>query len=183
MFRFVLLVALCLFAPIGPVSANEDASTIVPQDMEKQEQTENLQDKLPPCKNTPEKGQPCVRVLACIGNEGVYFDGQARGEGVGIILGRTNRGQQCSGHWGAHKQLGAGRARLKCGDGSQFHLNFAARDGATGTTISAGKDSHGRMIRAWSGANVLHFLDQGDDMPSLKCGKLMVPLKETAQAQ
>ncbi|MQY42077.1 hypothetical protein GG681_05455 [Epibacterium sp. SM1969] len=183
MFRFVLLVALCIFTQPAALMAAGGASFRVPQVLEKQEQTENLQALLPPCYNTSEAGQPCVRVLACIGDEGVYFDGQARGEGVGIILGRTNTGLQCSGHWGAHEQLGAGRARLKCGDGSQFHLNFASRDGDTGTTISSGKDSQGRMIRAWSGANVLHFLDQGDNMPNLKCGDLMVPLKATAQAQ
>lgn len=54
------------------------------------------QEKMPPCENTM-AGDNCARVLACIGGDGLWFDGQARGWGRGIILGAMSDGTPCTG--------------------------------------------------------------------------------------
>lgn len=143
----------------------------------------DLQAQLPPCSPSLPEGGTCKRVLACIGEGGLFFDGQARGDGVGIILGRTSAGVQCSGHWSNADGTdirGEGRARLKCTDGTRFHLVYDSRDNRDGTQIGVGKDTQGRMIRAWTGDDVLHFFEEPPHKPVLKCGSLVVPLREMA---
>lgn len=174
MFRFVLPAALFVLGTSSGVAAPSDEAT----------QQRDLQAKFPPCDPTATTGQHCMRVLACIGDDGLYFDGQARGDAVGLILGRTSDGVSCSGHWSnvhGTDSRGEGRARLKCGDGSRFHLVYDSRDRQAGTHIGVGKDSNGRMIRAWTGDDVLHFLSDENDRPSLKCGDRMVPLQDEAR--
>ena len=176
MFRFVLPAALLVLMPFSMAFAHDDRQTPHSDPAFSGDGVGGLQAHLPPCEHMPDTGQNCVRVLACIGDQGLFFYGQARGEDVGIVLGRMSSGLQCSGRWGARKFSRRGYAKLKCEDGSRFNLNFFDRDPRTGTTITDGKDSEGRMIRAWSGANVLHFLGGTTQMPSLKCGDFMVPL-------
>ncbi len=183
MFRFALPAALLLICTAAGAVEHGLGDDFDPDGPLGRNRFEDLQAQLPPCAHMPEGGQTCVRVLACIGDSGLYFDGQARGENVGIILGRTSTGLQCSGHWSTEHADGRGYARLKCAGGFRFYLTFYDQDPQTGTTISAGSDSEGRTIRAWSGKNVLHFLAAGEDMPSLKCGNRMVPLRDTAQVK
>lgn len=182
MFRFVLPVALLLLnVSIGTAAHSEAYAT---PSVPSPKTALNLQSKLPPCGPSKVIGKTCMRVLACIGEEGVFFDGQARGDGVGIILGHTSEGVQCSGHWSSIDGTdirGEGRARLKCADGTRFHLIYDGRDQRDGTQIGVGKDSNGRMIRAWTGENVLHFLEDKNHNPTLRCGDQMVPLRDAAQ--
>ena len=41
----------------------------------------------------------CVRVVACIGDEGVWFNGRAFGRGEGTFSGTTSTGLMCEGTW------------------------------------------------------------------------------------
>lgn len=179
MFRFVLPVALFFVSAIpGLGSQVLDA---VDRNFTPAQTGQSPQKELPPCQSSVEKKKNCMRVLACIGEDGVFFDGQVRGDGVGIILGRTNEGVQCSGHWSrvdGTDVRGEGRARLKCEDGSRFHLVYDSRDRREGTQYGVGKDSKGRMIRAWTGTDVLHFLTKDPNQPGLKCGDQIVPLHD-----
>ncbi len=182
MFRFVLPVALLLLNVSMGTAALSEANAV--PSVQSQKTALNLQSKQPPCGPSKAVGKTCMRVLACIGEKGVFFDGQARGDGVGIILGQTSEGVQCSGHWSnidGTDIRGEGRARLKCADGSRFHLVYDERDNHDGTQVGVGKDSKGRMIRAWTGENVLHFLEDKNHNPTLKCGDQMVPLHDTAR--
>ena len=38
----------------------------------------------------------CVRVVACIGDEGIWFNGRAFGRGKGTFSGATSTGQMCA---------------------------------------------------------------------------------------
>ncbi|MBT8153276.1 hypothetical protein KMP13_05100 [Epibacterium ulvae] len=181
MFRFVLPVALLLLTVSMGTAARTEASTT--SAIQGQTTPSDLQAAQPPCPRSKGEKRACMRVLACIGDKGVFFDGQARGDGVGIILGHTSEGVQCSGHWSdvdGTDIRGEGRARLKCTDGSRFHLVYDGRDTRDGTQIGVGKDSQGRMIRAWTGDDVVHFFEDKDHKSTLKCGDRMVPLGETA---
>ena len=105
----------------------------------------------------------CVRFLACVGNEGLWMDGQARGWNVGTIAAQRNDGPVCAGNWAAGTgPNGAGTAQYQCSDGSSGEVIYFAQDSSTGTVIARGVDNKGREIRAWSGEHVLKFLGDGD---------------------
>lgn len=130
-----------------------------------------------PCENRPGQSDNCVRVLACLGVHGVYFDGRAYGWDTGPVLGQTSTGVDCAGHWASGGLMGTGQAGLYCQDGLTARVIYYSQDPVTGTVIGSGTDSAGRGIRVWSGDNVIKYLTP-DGRPSaeLPCGAAPIPI-------
>lgn len=129
------------------------------------------------CENVPFDPDNCVRVLACIGDDGLIFDGQARGWDTGAVTGFMSDGTGCNGTWTADGPLGTGTARMTCEDGSTVGVVYYSQDNITGTVIGRGTDSKGRAIQVWSGENVLEFLTPtGSVGPALPCIGGDIPL-------
>ena len=134
---------------------------------------------LPACENIPYAKSNCVRALACLGTEGVYFDGQAHGWDTGIVIGFLDDGTSCTGEWvaGDVQTRTPGRASLVCENGVEANVLYHTLDNETGTVIGSGQDSLGREITVWSGEKVLQFLtDPDDDRPVLPCGPAPIPI-------
>jgi hypothetical protein len=131
---------------------------------------------LPACTEDRFGPQNCVRFFACVGEEGLWLDGQAWGWNTGKILAVRNDGVACAGQWTADGPLGFGLAEASCQDGTTIEAVYTTRDEETGTVIGTGRDSAGRNIRAWSGLYVLDFLRGGDGVPELPCGPTSIPI-------
>lgn len=111
----------------------------------------------------------CVRVLACIGTQGEWFDGRAYGWDDGTVSGTTNLGIHCEGHWSTRFSIGT--SQLTCDDGRMIEMLYTNQDNATGTGIGHGRDSTGQPIQSWAGTHVLEFLTpEGAVEPRLLCG-------------
>ncbi|MEL6570799.1 MAG: hypothetical protein AAFQ64_04015 [Pseudomonadota bacterium] len=110
------------------------------------------------CRNIPYDQDNCVRVLACIGDQGLQFDGKARGWDQGHIIGQRSDFTNCTGTWDSNGPLGTGVGQLTCEDGVTVDVIYYTQDNVTGTVIGRGKDSLGRNVQVWSGENVLQFL-------------------------
>ena len=168
MFRLMLPASLALFLA-GPVWAEKL-------------QVPGLSDsapklKLPACENTRDANN-CTRVLACVGQEGLWLDGQVRGWNSGTLAVQRNDGVVCAGTWAAGDgPLGSGTARVECNDGTTARVIYFNQDGETGTAIGRGMDSKGRQIRAWSGKNVLKYLGDGKvEAARLPCSDAPLPM-------
>jgi hypothetical protein len=127
------------------------------------------------CENIPYSQTNCVRVLACVGDQGVTFDGQSRGWDQGTVAGAMSDGVTCTGKWSSDGPLGTGISNLTCDDGTTVDVIYYAEDGITGTVTGRGIDSKGRAIQVWSGENVLQFLT-GADGPALPCVQGDIPV-------
>lgn len=110
-----------------------------------------------PCENRPHDAASCSRFLACIGEDGLWLDGRARGWNTGTLTGTASDGTTCAGSWWVVGERAAG-AEMECSDGSRGRVRYVAQDPITGTGIAAGAMEDGRTIRAWTGENVLEFL-------------------------
>jgi len=132
---------------------------------------------VPVCENTRDVNN-CVRFLACVGQDGLWLDGQARGWEIGTMAAQRSDGVFCEGNWAARVgPLGSGTARFLCSDGSAGQVIYFSQDPLTGTTIARGMDNLGRIIRAWSGENVLQFLGDGDvEAAKLPCTTAKIPI-------
>lgn len=132
---------------------------------------------LPLCENTRDANN-CARFLACVGQDGLWLDGQARGWEFGTLAAQRSDGAVCTGFWAAGVgPLGSGTARFECNDGSTGQVVYFSQDPGTGTTIARGMDDHGRIISAWSGKNVLRFLGDGDsEAARLPCATEEIPI-------
>lgn len=128
------------------------------------------------CENIPHSQENCVRALACVGDQGLYFDGQATGWDEGLIQGQLSDGTQCGGNWDSRGPMNTGRAILQCDDGTDITVLYYTQDSETGTVTGAGEDTKGRKIRAWSGNRVLDFLRDGTNEPALPCAAGPIPL-------
>ena len=129
------------------------------------------------CENRPGSDDNCVRVLACIGEAGLWFDGQATGWNEGSIAGHTSDGSACMGRWTADGPLGFGLGEIACDSGLEAQVLYHTQDDETGTVTGTGKDNLGRAVRAWSGANVLEFLTpSGEVSARLPCSAAEIPL-------
>lgn len=132
---------------------------------------------VPNCTLQPGSQDSCARVLACIGDEGLYFDGGVYGWEAGIVLGARNDGVACAGHWQSGGFLGTGTAQLECKDGLTVQALYYSQDSMTGTAIGRGTDSIGRAVVAWSGENVLGYLTpDGRPGAELPCGPTPIPI-------
>lgn len=130
----------------------------------------------PACTEAQYSQDNCVRVLACVGDRGLWFDGQARGWDAGTLAGAISDGTGCAGTWNSQGFLGTGFAELTCEDGVKITAIYTAQDPETGTAIGSGRDSLGRAIQAWSGRHVLEFLSDQTGEPQLPCTAQAIPL-------
>ncbi|MEM8849064.1 MAG: hypothetical protein AAGE03_03415 [Pseudomonadota bacterium] len=131
----------------------------------------------PACDYLDRDPNSCSRVLACIGDDGLWFDGQARGWGSGTVSGRISDGTLCEGTWAYETRGSTARSNLVCEDGVEIGVLYTQQDPATGTGIGSGLDSRGREIMAWSGAHLLRFLTpEGDLKARLQCGDAPIPI-------
>lgn len=167
-------------ALIGAVFLAIGASPVVANETLKLDGLEPKTDpkaSLPVCENTPYEKSNCVRALACLGSEGVYFDGQAHGWDTGIIIGFLDDGTPCNGEWVAGGPQTPGRASMICENGVEANVLYHTLNNETGTVIGSGSDNQGREITAWSGEKVLQFLTgPEDDTPVLPCGPAPIPI-------
>jgi len=134
----------------------------------------------PPCATTDDQND-CVRILACIGSEGNWFNGRAFGRGSGTLAGRTAFGAQCVGRWRSRNAMGLGQADVQCDDGMEVTVLYYLQDDYTGTAIGNGRTNRGEFVRAWSGLNVLEYLrdrsaPEGENQVFLPCGSQPIPM-------
>lgn len=131
----------------------------------------------PDCPTAPGQ-ESCARVLACFGDEGVWFDGRSYGRGEGTLAGQTSEGALCSGTWVSDNGFGLGQADATCDDGFAVRVFFFYQDPYTGTTLGRGIGTDGRIVRSWSGLHVLDYLDDGNspDGALLPCGAAPIPI-------
>ena len=83
----------------------------------------------------------CVRVVACIGDEGVWFNGRAFGRGEGTFSGTTSTGLMCEGTWMSRNAFGLGQADVMCEYGRKGRVFYTYQDEYTGTAVGAGRDA------------------------------------------
>ncbi|MEM7711025.1 MAG: hypothetical protein AAF264_09830, partial [Pseudomonadota bacterium] len=132
---------------------------------------------VPVCENIPYDQANCVRVLACIGEDGLWFDGEARGWDAGTVTGQISDGTTCEGTWDLEGPGGAGQSRLACNGGLEIGVIYTQQHNETGTVIGSGIDSLERPIRVWSGLHVLRFLTpDGRVEARLPCGDVPIPI-------
>lgn len=131
----------------------------------------------PDCHNTGEANN-CAQVLACIGDDGLWFRGRAVGWNEGILGGHLSDGTACSGEWGRGGWFGRSLdATLSCTDGRTGSFRYTAQDSVTGTGIAHGRMSDGAGVQAWTGANVLDYLTpEGERYALLPCGPTAIPI-------
>ena len=127
------------------------------------------------CKNVPYSTSNCVRVLACVGDGGVYFDGEARGWDTGSVTGYLSNGPTCTGTWTSNGLGGTGLSSLTCDGGIRVDVIYFNQDNETGTVIGSGRDSLGRNLRVWTGENVLAYLSSSG-APALPCAAGAIPI-------
>jgi hypothetical protein len=124
-------------------------------------------------------GGNCVRILACLGEEGRWFHGRAHGRGEGILSGVVNDGVTCSGVWVTQNAEGQGQANVTCSDGLHVAVRYDHQDVHTGTAIGQGTANTGEHVLVWSGKHVLTFFRDGalQDEANLQCGRNLIPLR------
>jgi len=122
----------------------------------------------------------CTPVVACIGVEGTWFNGRAFfGRGEGVLDGQISTGAHCKGRWVEQNLFGLGQADLECDDGMTITLLYTVLDSYTGTAIGHGRTNRGELVEAWSGQNVLAFIQNEDPenpVITLHCGVTSIPL-------
>ena len=113
----------------------------------------------------------CDRVVACIGNEGAWFNGRAFGRGEGTFSGTTSTDLMCEGTWMSCNAFGLGQADVMCEDGSKGRVFYTYQDEYTGIAVGQGAMHSGEKIKIWSGKNVLEYLrgDTGEHIAYLPC--------------
>jgi hypothetical protein len=117
-------------------------------------------------------GGNCVRILACLGDQGRWFHGRAYGRGEGVLFGMVNDGVTCSGTWLTQNARGQGQANVTCSDGMQVTVLYDHQDVHTGTAIGQGIANTKDLVKAWSGNHVLAFFQDGSVKATitLPCG-------------
>lgn len=120
----------------------------------------------------------CTRVLACIGDQGRWFNGRAMGRGEGTLAGTISDGTICAGTWTERNIFGAGQADVACDDGMTVTVIYFYQEPYTGTAIGRGIASTGVGVKSWSGLHVLDYLKQETGLPhaTLPCGAFDIPI-------
>lgn len=118
----------------------------------------------------------CVRILACIGDKGLWFNGRALGRGTGTLAGLVNNGAVCEGTWTSRNVLGLGQADVSCDDGMQVTVYYTYQEEYTGTAIGRGRNNRGEWVKAWSGLHVLEYLERETGEVALPCGEASIPI-------
>ncbi|HAV08832.1 MAG TPA: hypothetical protein DCX13_08150 [Rhodobacteraceae bacterium] len=132
----------------------------------------------PPAPCTAKPGDPanCTRILACIGKDGLWFDGRAYGWNAGTLNGQISDGSTCTEEWRSGMAFGTGRWAVSCSDGSSGQVIYYIEHNETGTVEGRGLDTKGRALHVWTGLNVLEFLKDATGIPRLKCGPTDIPI-------
>ncbi|SOC09901.1 hypothetical protein SAMN05877809_10527 [Rhodobacter sp. JA431] len=128
-----------------------------------------------PCEMT-EDSESCSRVLACVGESGLWFAGRAIGRGTGVLRGALSNGVTCGGTWTESNWFGAGQADVTCSNGETGRVYFTYQDRWTGTATGNGSMSGGNRIEIWSGNRVPEFLQNTTGQPALPCGEAAIPI-------
>ncbi len=120
----------------------------------------------------------CVRVIACIGEQGRWFHGRSFGRGEGTLAGVISDGVACSGTWTSQNAFGAGQADVFCDDGMNVSVLYFYQDSYTGTAKGRGMTNRGEIVEAWSGTHVLEYFRDGDPEAEavLQCGDYGIPM-------
>jgi hypothetical protein len=120
----------------------------------------------------------CVRVLACIGDQGRWFHGRAFGRGEGTLAGVVNDGVLCQGTWTSRNPMGLGQADVVCDDGATIGVLYFYQDEYTGTALGRGETDRGDLVQSWSGEHVLEYFRDGNPTADavLKCGTHEIPI-------
>lgn len=114
----------------------------------------------------------CVRVLACVGDSGSYFEGRSVGRGSGTMAGLIDQRIACTGTWTERNADGVGQVDVTCDDGMEVTVLYTYQEPYTGTAIGYGQANTGENITAWSGLHVLEYFQRetGEEAPNLPCG-------------
>ncbi len=122
--------------------------------------------------------QNCVRVLACIGNQGRWFHGRSFGRGEGTLAGVISDGVACSGTWTSRNAVGLGQADVTCDDGMSVTVLYYYQDEYTGTALGKGVTNRDQPVQSWSGDHVIDYFRDGSptDDAVMKCGAFDIPL-------
>ncbi|CUH79971.1 hypothetical protein TRM7557_02672 [Tritonibacter multivorans] len=108
------------------------------------------------CATQPGRPHSCTPIFACIGEKGEFFQGQARGWGeLGLLRGRTGSGAHCSGFWQRDGEVGVGKAKINCSNGTRAEVNWNARHREAGYFVGSGSDSENRKVLAWTGRDII----------------------------
>ncbi len=136
--------------------------------------------EMPDCENRPGSPESCAPVVACMPGDGVYFVGRAIGWNEGTLEGETNTGVACRGSWSVGETLRFGRVRFECDDGIAGRIVYHYQDPQTGTARGTGLISGFGRVRAWSGNNIVQFLDRTESRVDgdLMCGETPMLLSE-----
>ncbi len=76
------------------------------------------------CKNVPYSQKNCLRVLAYVGDQGLYFDGQAHGWDAGAVYGYLSDDTYCEGNWTSDGPLGMGLSTATCENGVSIEVLY-----------------------------------------------------------
>lgn len=118
----------------------------------------------------------CSRILACIGSDR-WFEGRGIGRGNGTLAGTMSDGTTCTGTWTARNWFGAGQADVICDDGMSVTVLYTYQDEWTGTAVGGGEANTGDWVQAWSGNNVLDYLEaETGRIKSLPCSFGDIPV-------
>jgi hypothetical protein len=122
--------------------------------------------------------QNCVRVLACIGDQGRWFHGRSFGRGEGTLAGVVNDGTTCSGTWMSQNAVGVGEAVVNCDDGMSVTVFYYYQDAYTGTALGRGLTNRKDVVQSWSGEHVIEYFKNGSPTKEavLKCGIYDIPM-------
>ncbi|MDR7125813.1 hypothetical protein [Pseudotabrizicola sp. 4114] len=123
-------------------------------------------------------GSNCVRILACIGEQGRWFHGRALGRGEGTLAGVMNDGVQCVGDWTSRNAFGTGQASVSCDDGMSATVIYFYQDEYTGTALGKGISNREEVVQSWSGLHVLDYFRDGNPSAEavMKCGSHDIPV-------
>ena len=128
------------------------------------------------CPMTGDSGN-CVRILACVGDQGRWFQGRAFGRGQGAVAGVMSDGATCVGTWTSRNWMGAGQADVACDDGMEVTVLYTYQDEYTGTARGGGQANSGEWVQVWSGLNLLDYLHaQTGQVLTLPCDFGNIPM-------
>ncbi len=120
------------------------------------------------------QGEACEQILACIGDDGRWFRGEAIGRGpVNDVLGTLDNGIICSGQRMRFNKILSGSVKLTCEDGTQttveYEIPFLETDFDYGTGRAQTKN--GRAVQLWVGQDLVTSLrrESGGIVSLLPC--------------
>jgi hypothetical protein len=125
----------------------------------------------PECVFNEGSQQSCSHVIGCIGGDTLFVGGSTGWES-GRLEGGLYTGETCTGTW----DNSTGMARFDCGGGLEGTVRYTLFDGESGTAIGTGEMLDGRPIDAWSGANILGYVQAETGRVTLQCGVQEIPL-------